>query len=136
MVLDKNLYDEINEYCKLNKLKTRDFIHKILKEAFLKEKYGDSPFKMKKLTDTDTVKNVVNVVVDSLHEVLDKPEINNALENQLNDLYEEKVKDREEKVVTVEEAIEIFDNLMTTEITNVTSLPIEPPKPKKKRKLN
>jgi hypothetical protein len=44
MVLDKNLYDEINEYCKLNALKTRDFIHKILKEAFLREKYGDSPF--------------------------------------------------------------------------------------------
>jgi hypothetical protein len=44
MVLDKNLYDEINEYCKLNALKTRDFIHKILKEAFLREKYGDSHF--------------------------------------------------------------------------------------------
>lgn len=44
MVIDKNLYSEINEYCKENNIKTRDFIHKILKEAFLKEKYGDSPF--------------------------------------------------------------------------------------------
>lgn len=44
MILDKELYNEINEYCKLNSLKTRDFIYKILKEAFLKEKYGDAPF--------------------------------------------------------------------------------------------
>ena len=44
MQIDKGLYIEINEYCKLNGLKTRDFIHKILNEAFLKEKYGDTPF--------------------------------------------------------------------------------------------
>lgn len=45
MQLDKTLYDEINEYCKENNIKTRDFIHKLLKDAFLKEKYGDTPFK-------------------------------------------------------------------------------------------
>ena len=44
MQLDKKLYDEINEYCKINGLKTRDFIHKKLQEAFLLEKYGDKPF--------------------------------------------------------------------------------------------
>lgn len=44
MQLDKDLYNDINEYCKLNGLKTHNFIHKILNEAFLKEKYGDSPF--------------------------------------------------------------------------------------------
>lgn len=48
MQIDKNLYDEINEYCKLNNLKTRDFIHKLLKDGFLKEKYGESPFSFKK----------------------------------------------------------------------------------------
>jgi hypothetical protein len=46
MQIDKNLYIEINEYCKLNNIKTRDFIHNILKEGFLKEKYGDKPFFM------------------------------------------------------------------------------------------
>ena len=50
MQLDKQLYDEINEYCKMNSLKTRDFIHKILKEAFMKEKYGDTPFAFHKKT--------------------------------------------------------------------------------------
>lgn len=47
MTLDKDLYNEINEYCKINSLKTRDFIHKLLKEAFLVQKYGDSPFNNK-----------------------------------------------------------------------------------------
>ena len=48
MQIDKKLYDEINEYCKLNNLKTRDFIHKLLKDSFFKEKYGESPFFFKK----------------------------------------------------------------------------------------
>lgn len=51
MQIDKQIYDEINEYCKLNNLKARDFIHKLLKEAFLKEKYGDSPFAFNKKTE-------------------------------------------------------------------------------------
>jgi hypothetical protein len=51
MQIDKQIYDEINEYCKLNNIKTRDFIHKLLKEAFLKEKYGDSPFAFNKKTE-------------------------------------------------------------------------------------
>lgn len=44
MQLDNKLYKEIKEYCELNELKTRDFIHDILKKAFLKEKYGETPF--------------------------------------------------------------------------------------------
>lgn len=51
MQIDKQIYDEINEYCKLNNLKTRDFIHKLLKEAFLKEKYGETPFAFNKKTE-------------------------------------------------------------------------------------
>lgn len=43
MQLDKELYNEIKSFCELNNLKTRDFIHKILKESFLKEKYSDFP---------------------------------------------------------------------------------------------
>lgn len=48
MQLDKKLYEEINEYCKLNNLKTRDFIHNLLKEAFMKEKFGETPFSFNK----------------------------------------------------------------------------------------
>lgn len=58
MVIDKNLYSEINEYCKENNIKTRDFIHKILKEAFLKEKYGDSPFAFFKKEEKNTQQEI------------------------------------------------------------------------------
>ena len=44
MEIDKDLYKEIKAYCDLNGLKARDFIHKLLKDAFIKEKYGDRPF--------------------------------------------------------------------------------------------
>lgn len=60
MQIDKKLYDEINEYCKLNNIKTRDFIHNILKEGFLKEKYGDKPFFFNEITKNDNNENVVN----------------------------------------------------------------------------
>lgn len=63
MQIDKNLYNEINEYCKLNNLKTRDFIHKMLKESFLKEKYGDKPFFMqeKDVQPKQTIEIIENV---------------------------------------------------------------------------
>ena len=62
MQIDKTLYDEINEYCKENNIKTRDFIHKLLKEAFLKEKYGVSPFKNRIITKKEeTIENFINI---------------------------------------------------------------------------
>lgn len=79
MQIDKKIYNEINEYCKDNNLKTRDFIHKLLKEAFLKEKYGDSPFhnvKTNKLEEQtceklkDLVENQVSIPTE-IQEVID-----------------------------------------------------------------
>lgn len=87
MTIDKNLYTEINEYCKENNIKTRDFIHRILNEAFLKEKYGESPFAFIKkeekhvekeerpiVTVEETIKEPVieQVVVENVIEV-EKP---------------------------------------------------------------
>lgn len=42
--IEKKLYQEIKDYCKLNDLVIKDFINKILKKAFTVEKYGDKPF--------------------------------------------------------------------------------------------
>lgn len=78
MTLDKDLYNEINEYCKINNLKTRDFIHKLLKEAFLVQKYGDSPFNNK---TTHSFESVV-LVTDKLlanGRVFPKETIGNAI---------------------------------------------------------
>lgn len=44
MVIDNKLYAEINEYCEINEIEIYSFINKLLREAFLKEKYGESPF--------------------------------------------------------------------------------------------
>lgn len=70
MQIDKNLYNEINDYCKLNELKTRDFIHKILKEGFLREKYGDSPFvinniKKEATEDNEAQKECDEIILDN-----------------------------------------------------------------------
>jgi hypothetical protein len=42
--LDKRLHKDIKEYCQLNGLVMKDFINKLLKKAFMVEKYGDKPF--------------------------------------------------------------------------------------------
>ena len=83
MVIDKNLYSEINEYCKENNIKTRDFIHKILKEAFLKEKYGDSPFAFFKKEEKNTqqeiqpITQVENTVIEP---VIEQVVVDNVIE--------------------------------------------------------
>lgn len=83
MVIDKNLYLEINEYCKENNIKTRDFIHKILKEAFLKEKYGDSPFAFFKKEEKNTqqeiqpITQVENTVIEP---VIEQVVVENVIE--------------------------------------------------------
>jgi hypothetical protein len=42
--IDKKLYQEIKDYCKLNDLVIKDFVNKLLKKAFTVEKYGEKPF--------------------------------------------------------------------------------------------
>ena len=43
MRIDNNLKRDIENYCVLNDLNVDIFINKILKKAFLVEKYGDKP---------------------------------------------------------------------------------------------
>lgn len=44
MEIDKKLYGDIKEYCKLNNLKVNAFINNLLRRAFNIEKYGEAPF--------------------------------------------------------------------------------------------
>lgn len=104
MVLDKNLYTEINDYCKENNIKTRDFIHKILREAFMKEKYGDSPFAFLKKEEKHVQekkqpvasmekeeKNIEKTVFES--EIIETPVVNEQ------DVVEEVEKPSEEPII-------------------------------------
>jgi hypothetical protein len=124
MQLDKSLYDEINDYCKLNSLKTRDFIHKILKEAFLKEKYGDSPFAFYKKNETTPTEQVV------------EEETVNIKDNMASTI--NAVVEISEKIQETVNTPLIPVQVLGTDITQVISEPqntFEKAKPKKKRTL-
>ena len=43
MEVDKQLYEEIKEYCSLNGLKPREFTNSLLRKAFMEEKFGKTP---------------------------------------------------------------------------------------------
>ena len=125
MQLDRKLYDEINEYCKLNNLKTRDFIHKILNEAFLKEKYGDAPFffNIKDTLIENSVKEDVNILKI-------EPEITETITNDANKAFDS---------VTIEdkqnEIIENVEVKIEKEIDQIEETVVSTQKLKKKRKL-
>lgn len=42
--IETKLYNDIKLYCKINNLVIKDFINKLLKKAFMVEKYGERPF--------------------------------------------------------------------------------------------
>lgn len=44
IAISDDLYNEISEYCKLNKVTVKDFSEKALKDTLMLEKYGDIPF--------------------------------------------------------------------------------------------
>lgn len=119
MQIDKNLYDEINEYCKLNDLKTRDFIHKILKDSFLKEKYGESPFLFKKENKNDVKETEKDIPIKEIKQNSDEITINHipiVAETVINS--------------TSKEVLEKKPEVEFSEIQSVIST-----KTKKKRKL-
>lgn len=84
MELDKQLYTEIKEYCKLNGLKPRDFVHEILKKAFMEEKYGKTPAVIKKSetfqpkTGIETIQ--VSEEVPEKEEIVSTPETTEKIE--------------------------------------------------------
>ena len=137
MQIDKKIYDEINEYCKDNGLKTKDFIHKLLKEAFLKEKYGDSPFqsiKLSKIEDQacgkikEIIENQTSVPVE-IREVTDE-----HFFDMLNPI---EVKEDEKNIVqTVYEENKNVDTPLTPseEIVETPKIVEETPKPRVKKK--
>lgn len=85
----KDLFDEIEEYAKLNGLKTSRLINNLLKERFMVEKYGESPFDAfaKKIRMEDTPAEIQKVVNDNFWEMLDndsKAETLNAPSHDLS----------------------------------------------------
>lgn len=80
--IEDKLYQDIKEYCKLNKLTISVFVNGLLKKTFMVEKYDDAPpFFKKKKSDTepiqaDIIKKMVeeNTPQEFEQEYLGKPE--------------------------------------------------------------
>ena len=43
ITIEDTLYEGIKDYCELNGLNTNKFINSLIKDAFMKEKYGTAP---------------------------------------------------------------------------------------------
>jgi len=54
--IEDKLYQDIKEYCKLNKLTISVFVNDLLKNTFMVEKYDDAPpfFKKKKVEEVES----------------------------------------------------------------------------------
>lgn len=126
MQIDKNLYDEINEYCKLNSLKTRDFIHNLLRDAFMKEKYGDSPFAFNK---NDSQKKVENkkVMEDVQKDYNQENILNKTVETPV--LKPDNIETSQNEIRGIPQTLDNETIIPTIQINQVS-------KPKKKRTLN
>lgn len=77
--LDKKLHKDIKEYCQLNGLVMKDFVNKLLKKAFMVEKYGDKPFAEPKMSNLE--KEAIEKIKDMVEGQVDLPiEIAEAME--------------------------------------------------------
>ena len=59
--INTKLYKDIDEYCKINKLILEDYINKLLKDAFMIDKYGNIPLVVNKKQSVAniTIKNEI-----------------------------------------------------------------------------
>ena len=91
MEIDKKLYQEIKDYCKLNNLKVGEFINSLLRKAFNIEKYGEMPLFMEKK------KEPLIKVVDEESEKIDEIEeiraenVNNNVNVQINNKVKKRI---------------------------------------------
>ena len=107
VAINEDLYNEIYEYCKLNKITVKDFSEKALKDALMLEKYGDIPFGNFKETPkekepehivavdpaNDESKTVVTVIDTKEEKIVEQQEVKTEEEvKEIVEKYEEKPK--------------------------------------------
>ena len=121
MEIDKKLYGDIKEYCKLNGLKTAEYVNSLLKNAFMLDKYGVSPFsKEHTVIEHDAFNEAVN---NEVKRILNDPKEFEEAAKKFNKGFFDKVEITEKsnpEPVSVDEIID-GDNETTTETTNDAS---------------
>ena len=111
MDIPKKILDEIEEFCKLNKIKNKEnFMLSIFQTGFNVEKYGNAPWKqeIEKIVEKEVIKEVpIEKIVEKevIKEVMVEKEIFvtddkkvNSLGEELNSL-KEKIKQKEEEII-------------------------------------
>ena len=77
--LDKKIHKDIKEYCQLNGLVMKDFVNKLLKKAFMVEKYGERPFAEPTMSNLE--EEAIEKIKDMVENQFDMPvEIAEAME--------------------------------------------------------
>ena len=127
MEIDKKLYGDIKEYCKLNGLKTAEYVNSLLKNAFMLDKYGVSPFsKERTVIEHDAFNEAVN---NEVKRILNDPKefeeavkkFNKGFFNEMKEYNKTEIIEKgEPEPVSADEIID-GNNEAATETTNDTS---------------
>lgn len=124
VLIDEKLYQDIKEYCQYNNLKTGEFINNMLKEKFMSEKYGDSPFdEFRKKIEENTVEidpQIQQAIADNFWEMLDDEKTDNVKE------------EAKTEVIKMDEPKKEIIEKPKDELPKITTIP-EQEKPKKRR---
>lgn len=88
--IDKKLYNEIKEYCKINNLRIGIFINEILRKGFYIEKYGLSPFSNSSGNGVDVQTEVPKSTLNN-EDTIDKKEEKNKTEKTILQIQEENI---------------------------------------------
>lgn len=107
IAINEDLYNEILEYCKLNKITIKDFSEKALKNSLMLEKYGDIPFggfkELPKVKEPEHIvavdpaigegKTILTVVDTKEEKIIEQQEVKTEQEvNKIIEKYEEQPK--------------------------------------------
>lgn len=120
--IDKKLHKDIKEYCQLNGLIMKDFVNKLLKKAFMVEKYGDKPFSSNNVVVTPyvptlevTIEEPANLPPITNEKILEKyrkpfaePEMSN-LEKEAIEKIKDMVESQVDLPIEIAEAMEEVD---------------------------
>jgi len=81
IMIDKELYSDIEDYCAINELDVAKILNKALKKGFDIEKFGLTPTSAKKLNKPVEVIKTVEKIVEKIVKVSDDTKVNGLLLN-------------------------------------------------------
>ena len=81
IMIDKELYGDIEDYCAINELDVAKIFNKALKKGFDIEKFGLTPTSAKKLNKPVEVIKTVEKIVEKIVKVSDDTKVNGLLLN-------------------------------------------------------